>query len=616
MGSESAVSRLSVKKEKTIQAIKAFWHNYDNLKMEGVALTICEAIADELPEAFEKYGEGLLAHASSLIAGNCNFWLDYDPDLFAAMQELESRLSEDGVRYEQLQKPLYDRLETYPWNRRWLARSFPPDVDLRDEFADSLLRIGSELDEQTLQERLMKFYGSRQNARIHALDRYMRGMQFQKPYIEWLMKEEREQSDLKLDEEGTGGRTAAELLSWTPDFSAVRAAVPNGDFEFLPVGTGVNKEMAAKTTGIEGLAITRQLASVDSGAMFRAHMEQNPFLLTGSFKPGLTDILRDLPLSVLQAFASRHQLTGTEKLVSHDDWVQALEHEIPECFERDLYYFDSEKYNLMIRLSTLNGELRNISDYAELETLLQSGYLFGYRRYGGVRVFLPPELVKIVAQHSLEKRIMDFSGNVRLWMLLKLMSNVYGVFTIEEYEHEALNIFVKFFEDRSPAEIRGKLLEAMRVYGDGEHFLYEESFMRHRDLSLTAAKALWDRGEDLKREFRPIDAHIMNTYAETVYDPENRLYQNMVKSIQEVLSPQTAHLEADIIYMITTAVVADVSPESILDEVRTYGVYLDSRRSADDLLRALIDFTNHTPHWSLRGYSPVELAEDHSFLSN
>lgn len=103
MGSESAVSRLSVKKEMTIQAIKAFWHNYDDLKMEGVALTICEAIADELPEAFEKYGEGLLAHASSLIAGNCNFWLDYDPDLFAAMQELESRLSEDGVRYEQLQ---------------------------------------------------------------------------------------------------------------------------------------------------------------------------------------------------------------------------------------------------------------------------------------------------------------------------------------------------------------------------------------------------------------------------------------------------------------------------------------------------------------------------------
>ncbi len=616
MASESAVSRLSAKKEKTVQAIKAFWRNYENLRMEGVALTICEAIADELPEAFEKYGEGLLAHASSLIAGNCNFWLDYDPDLFAAMQELENRLSEDGVRYEELQKPLYDRLETYPWNRRWLARSFPPEVDLRDTFADSLLRVGSELDEQTLQERLMKFYGSRENARIHALDRYMRGMQFQKPYIRSLMKEEREQPNFKADVERIGGRTAAELLSWRPDFSAVRAAGPDDYFEFLPVDTGVNEEMAAKTTGIEGLATTRQLASVNSGAMFRAHMEQNPFLLTGPFKPGLTDILRDLPLPLLQSFASRHQVTGTEKFVSHDDWVLALEQEILVCFERDLYYFDSEKYSLMIRLSTLNGELRNVSDYAELETLLQSGYLFGYHRHGGVRVFLPPELIKIVAQHSIEKRIMDYSGNVRLWMLLKLMSNVYGVFTIEEYEQQALSIFVKYFEDRTPAEIRGKLLEAMRVYGNGEHFLYEESFMRNRDLSLTAAKTLWDQGENLKREFRPIDAHIMNTYAETVFDPENRLYQNMVKSIQEVLSPETEHLETDILYMITTAVVADVSPESILEEVRTYGVRLDSRRSADDLLRALIDFTNHTPHWSLRGYSPVELAEDHSSLSN
>ena len=251
------------KRSEVAAAISAFWKNYDDPQIEAVAQAMASAIAAELPDAFARFGAGLLAYASCLQAGNCNFWLDFEKSRAPALEELESRLSEENVRYHELRQLMHKWLETYPWNPRWLIPDLLPAGNVQDAFADALLRMGG-YDDETLERLVADFYGSRENARVHMLDSFIRGMRLMTPYEQMLMKEERAQPPHPLPDED-GSPEAVDAL--------------------------MKRQWGEENRAEEDVLISSAYGDRIELSEHVSYFTQYPLFLTGPYQPGLVDNL-------------------------------------------------------------------------------------------------------------------------------------------------------------------------------------------------------------------------------------------------------------------------------------------------------------------------------------
>lgn len=610
------------------QAITAFWENYPLPYTESVSQRILQAMVEKLPDVIEIYGSGVLAYTICLTAANCNFWLILEDEPFIAMHELEQRLGDEGIRYGEVQQAIYRELKTYPWNSQWLPEELATvaEQELKDRFADLLLQAGVDIPEDIFVMLIDDLYGSIENARIHTLERYQRGLGLKQPVMEQILSEEEKLANIipvyaesEVDSENLRrhwqeAQELAEFQPKIPDFSELQQDLPAEYFAFFPEDYEPNPEFSEMLPNLVGQAKNRQLARVNSPRMYRMIMRKNPFFLEGRYPGTLIGALNALPLSVLQAILIRHGPELSAEDMQRTEILAVLQEQLPQLLARDLHFMDQERYEILQNLGHLNGELRNPVEVSEVSYLVRSGYIFGYHRHGGVRFYLPPELAGVLQRQLPEERARDFTFHARCWVLLRLMANVYGVYNVNRFIDEAKRLFSSLFDGKDDAEIRATLLEVVLMLGRGADFIYDGEFIRHRELSAAGARKILAASELRGHAFHPIDGHVIDTYTNSLHDEENKLYKVLAEFIENNLSEITAHLLDDVLYLVEVAVAAGIPVHIIYREVESYGLVYKEGRSGEDLLRLLADYAAHTPVWNLRGYTPNEAGEAGSGL--
>lgn len=560
-------------------AIRQFFEDHADPELSDTAQRLFGDALARRPDLLMAYGPGIWADVCCRLAAICNFWLDNRDQRLDAIRLIDERWAGDNPRFEQLQFDVTELLDAYPWNPAYLTRLPCARRQLRAYFADALLHTGVENFEDA-GEMFVFHYGSMENAREHAFEQFARSMGFQHYFQDMLALED----------------AAEPALSQTPDDDRSPAA---------------QNRAAVWLSGKGAL----NPAGDDAGPI---DLNRFPWLIRGRSTTDLNRALSALPTTALLGIAGRHHCQ-VDPETERPELIQALCHLLPRRFLADLKYLDHDYLQLIMELCSLNGRLLAPGDSEHYLPFIMDGFLFAFQRKGGMRIYIPGEMMDMMSHFDFTGYERQYDANRRVWLLATTLANLYGVYMLPQLVETVQAFCPGDTGGYSSGDLRRWLRHLITVQGRYDTvFTYSRPYIHHTLMDRSRAEQFWTEGEQYQYPFRPLTPDLIETYSDAVFDAEDRLARQLLTAVEQAADDVRGGLPADIrplqIQMamneLTTGIVQEIPPEQLTAAV---GWIPDRHRSA--VLTALLDFSDHTPHWLLRGRTPHDAGIDLKHLT-
>lgn len=560
-------------------AIRQFFQEHADPALADVALRLLADTLAQRPELLAAYGPGIWADVCCRLAAICNFWLDRRTERLDWIHLIDDRWTGDNPRFEQLHFDVLEQLDAYPWNPAYLTHLPVSRRRLRTHFADCLLKAGVE-DFEDADEMFAFQYGSVENAREHAFETFVRSMGFRQYFQDMLAAEDAaEPARRPLPDDDRSPAAQARAAAWLS-----RQPPPNTDGD-------------------------------DAGPADPADF---PWLIRGRSTTGLSEALNALPTAALFGIAERHHCPADPE-TERPALIQTLCHLLPRRFLSDLECLDHEYLQLIMELCGMNGRLFAPGENDRCMPLILDGFLFAFQRKGGMRVYLPDEMIDMMAHFDFSGYERQYDANRRVWLLATAMANLYGVYMLPQLAETVQAFCPGDTGGYSSGDLRRRLRQLIAVLGRyDETFTYSRPYIHHVLLDCTQAEQFWAEAEQDQYPFRPLSPDLIEIYSDALFDAEDRLAQGLQTALEQAAHDMPDSLPQDIRELqvelamdeLTAGVVLEMPPEQLADAV----AWIPDRHRGT-VLTALLDFSDHTPHWLLRGRTPHDAGIDLKHLT-
>ncbi|MDF2821113.1 MAG: hypothetical protein K0R15_1554 [Clostridiales bacterium] len=237
------------------------------------------------------------------------------------------------------------------------------------------------------------------------------------------------------------------------------------------------------------------------------------------------------------------------------------------------------------------------------------GYVYLFYNNDCFYPVLPVEIAEIfMTLYNEESNKEVVKRNNDIFRFSKALTEIYGVYEVDQL----ILIWNKYngtkLEMTEAYEHMNTMSRLQMLYWWDEPYVvsaYFEDEDQYQDLLIDSS--------DRKYYIPTIDE--INYYAENDFDEENIYYVKLQNYFTKRNQLDEVEID-DLMFSIQMSCVMDVPIKEILDEVINYGCSLDDLNDVNRLVNLIVEFTNNTRKWILKGHKPVELKRDDSLPTN
>ena len=553
------------------QQIESFWQDKSWPQMRDLSLRLAEELASARPDLLQANELADLGHTLIWILLDIHQWF-LDQSEYQTYYDDPEKMGVQVTDDQELVRQIMNALKIRPYTKDWLIADLAPAGDLVRLFSDNLLHElaqrsqKKDLDRDVLIDRQ---FGNEESAGAYMMDLIMRRSGF----IEDLAAMIAAEDDLAGDPyvyKKTVPEAADDLLDddLTDDDL-------DDDFQ-------------------------------KAGSACAAFFHQNVFLIEGRSQRSLRDCLACYARDQLLIVAHNQQIVVPSDAT--DEWlIQALTERLPAIFLEDILYLPIESYNALTDLSQQNGKMINFSEMMNSLDLLRSGYAFLFSRYEIGRLFLPAELAAIIAANTARLTQKQFVRKQEIEAYLMALAHLYGVFKLDQL----LDVWLLHHPEESATarkELRAEMRNAARQFSRRSAvFSYHPPYIHCDYLKAEDVETFWDRCEREQRPFfMPDQADIYNN-ADLPYDSDSAAFHSLEKAVGFLIRSLDEDEQQDFYRDLSLASLAEEDMERVFDLFDDYDLEIGKEKQIKKITQAYLDYSNRTPKWRLRGYSPTTL---------
>ena len=272
-------------------------------------------------------------------------------------------------------------------------------------------------------------------------------------------------------------------------------------------------------------------------------------------------------------------------------------------FKRDMEYITISELKFLHKMNSENQFKVDDLIYNEYAIFVNYGYVYIYNYEKHLYPVLPDEIKEMLPSVLTDKFKQIILFNQKLFTYIRALLNLYGVFDIQQLM-EVWNLY-------SNEKISNKNIE--RFFKNIKYYQkYDFTFYK----GVLISTYFNDENEE---EFEALfDAvfqrpYYIPTIEDIEYFSKNEFDQRTIhfKKIQDFIGKKIAksdNIYEDVVLEIINASVMDQEPNEIFEIMDSYGINLNVKE-IQEFLPILIDLSNNTRKWILRGYTPEELSE-------
>jgi hypothetical protein len=323
--------------------------------------------------------------------------------------------------------------------------------------------------------------------------------------------------------------------------------------------------------------------------------------IKGQPKMGLRECMDQCEKDQLESAAREHRLEIEDKITT-TELKELVINKILEDFEKDLTYFSIMELDYISRLISSQPIETDDVKYLEYHNLCALGYVFLFNYKEHVYSVVPKELQQLlpIIDNQIFKDKSAF--HQKLYAYVMALLNLYGVYPVEQLVH-VWNIHNKVKLSYEEAYDYVDIM-AMRqgLYALDVEYIIPFNFM----------------DDDVDYEYLLIESTKRDYFIPKKSDIE--IYSDMdfyeksdyFKKLEQYITSKDIGLEnrsVDLLWELADACVMDESVNSMMETVNEYGFVFNGLEDVNTFMKLMMELSNNTRKWILRGHMPSELFE-------
>jgi hypothetical protein len=321
----------------------------------------------------------------------------------------------------------------------------------------------------------------------------------------------------------------------------------------------------------------------------------------GEIKRNLKDCLLLYKKDKMISMASNHGLFINSNK-KKEEIAKSLEEMILKNFVRDLEYFQTNEIKFLKKICEQNFKEIETARYKDYNSLLFLGYMFFIEGPNITYAVIPDELAQKLPDVLNDKFWEKLKKNQKIYKYLVALVNLYGVFHIDQF----LKIWNLYEKDEITLDDILHYLDMIdykqsyfwsdRVFVISDYF-EEGEYVEHLDLV----------GE--REYYSPSKEEVDFYFKREVYD-RTPYYKKLKEFLKEKAMFSGVKVE-NLADNLLNDCSLDTKPIEMLKTINEAGFEAENIEDMNELLKLIINLSNNTRKWILRGYTSRELFEKH-----
>ena len=321
--------------------------------------------------------------------------------------------------------------------------------------------------------------------------------------------------------------------------------------------------------------------------------------IKGEPKTGLMECLLYYKKDRLIAIAEEHKLAVNSKSTKNRI-ADELEPLILKNFKKDLEYLQQHQIDFLFKVKgTFPAEMDALK-YGDYKTLVSLGYVYLFNFNEHIYPVIPNELSTMLSEAFAKELKLKSVHNQKLLSYAIALVNLYGVYEIEQF----VNVWnthnkekITILEANEFIDVMGK---RQGYFWQDDNFIVSNYFENDEYCNLVK--------EMSNRPYYTPKKSDIEFYSKNEYDDQSIYYKKVERFIKSKNFLDENRLE-DILWDISEVCFMDKRPSEIIDILNENDFSFEGIDEVNVFMKLIMDLSNNSRKWVLRGYKPSELFE-------